>query len=120
MTDERSDVTSETPEEGGPDDTLSPSEATDSDEVANADGDEVVDPPEDWQAADETEPEESLDRKLEAEEPDVSAQEPAPRDIDETPGEPRDVEIVHPDDRREDRPDDGRDDGEESLFPVVR
>ncbi|MCV7060470.1 hypothetical protein H7I76_07945 [Mycolicibacterium vaccae] len=31
---------------------LSPMEATDSDEVRNADGDEVVDPPEDWVAAD--------------------------------------------------------------------
>lgn len=116
MTDRSSDVPSETPEEGGPDDTLSPSEATDSDEVANADGDEVVDPPNHWQAADETEPEESLDRKLEAEEPDVSAQEPAQRDIDEGAGEPKDVDVVHPGDEPDDRPDDG----EESLFPVVR
>ena len=55
-------------------DTLRPSEALDSDEVRNADGDEVVDPPEDWAAADHIaeEPDgESLDEKLAAEEPDV-------------------------------------------------
>ena len=36
---------------GGADDMLSPMEATDSDEVHNADGDEVVDPPDDWSGA---------------------------------------------------------------------
>jgi hypothetical protein len=34
------------------DDTLSPSESTDSDEVRNDDGDTVVDPPDDWSEAD--------------------------------------------------------------------
>lgn len=54
----------------GPDDTLSPSESTDSDEVApDADGDEVVDPPEEWHGADRAEEDETLDRKLAAEEP---------------------------------------------------
>lgn len=100
MTDTSSAGPPETPEEGGPDDTLSPSEATDSDEVANADGDEVVDPPEHWHAADRPGPPESLERRLDAEEPDPSAEEPVQRDTDET------------------RPEDGQ--GDDSLFPVVR
>jgi len=56
------------------DDTLRPAEALDSDEVDNDDGDEPVDPPEDWTAADQIaeEPDgESLDEKLAAEEPEV-------------------------------------------------
>ena len=66
------------PEEGGPGDTLNPSESTDSDELRNDDGDIVVDPPEGWSEADkfgvtgsEEEEGESLDDKLAAEEPDV-------------------------------------------------
>lgn len=66
------------PEEGGPDDTLNPSEATDSDEVRNDDGDIVVDPPEGWSEADkfgltprEAREGESLDARLAEEEPDV-------------------------------------------------
>ena len=60
------------------DDTLSPSESTDSDEVRNDDGDIVVDPPDDWSEADkfgmtarEEREGEPLDYKLLAEEPDV-------------------------------------------------
>ena len=56
------------------DDTLRPAEALDSEEVDNDDGDEPVDPPEDWTAADQIaeEPDgESLDEKLAAEEPEV-------------------------------------------------
>ncbi|MBN3511823.1 hypothetical protein [Mycolicibacterium nivoides] len=53
----------------GPDDTLSPSESTDSDEIKNADGDDVVDAPDRWQGADRADTEETLDRKLAAEEP---------------------------------------------------
>jgi hypothetical protein len=60
------------------DDTLSPEESTDSDEVRNDDGDIVVDPPDDWSEADkfgmtarEAEEGESLEDKLSAEEPDV-------------------------------------------------
>lgn len=56
--------------ENGPDDTLSPSESTDSDEVANADGDEVVDPPDQWHGADRADVDETLERKLAAEERD--------------------------------------------------
>jgi hypothetical protein len=61
---------------GGVDDTLRPAEALDPDDVRNADGDEVVDPPDSWAAADKVadEPEgESLDEKLAAEEPESSA-----------------------------------------------
>ncbi len=60
------------------DDTLSPSESTDSDEVRNDDGDIVVDPPDDWSEANkfgmtarEEEEGESLEYKLSAEVPDV-------------------------------------------------
>ena len=67
------------PEEGGPGDTLSPSEGTDSDELRNDDGDIVVDPPEGWSEADrfgmtarEEREGESLDDRLAAEEPDPS------------------------------------------------
>jgi hypothetical protein len=68
------------PAEGGPGDTLNPSESTDSDEVRNDDGDIVVDPPDDWSGVDrfgmtarEEQEGESLDDRLAAEEPDVLA-----------------------------------------------
>jgi len=51
------------------DDTLPPSEATDSDELRNDDGDATVTPADDWQTADETAGE-SLEDKLAAEQPD--------------------------------------------------
>lgn len=67
------------PPEGGPGDTLNPSEGTDSDEVHNDDGDIVVDPPEGWSEADkfgmtarEEREGESLDTRLAAERPDVT------------------------------------------------
>jgi hypothetical protein len=67
------------PEEGGPGDTLSASEGTDSDELRNDDGDIVVDPPEGWSEADrfgvtarEAREGESLDDRLAEEEPDVT------------------------------------------------
>jgi hypothetical protein len=63
-----------------PDDTLNPSESTDSDEVRNDDGDIVVDPPDNWSEADkfgmttrEQQEGEPLDDRLAAEEPDVLA-----------------------------------------------
>ena len=66
------------------DDTLSPSESTDSDEVRNDDGDIVVDPPDGWSEADrfgmtarEEREGESLDARLAEEEPDV-VPEPGP------------------------------------------
>ncbi|RAV18262.1 hypothetical protein DQP55_02000 [Mycolicibacterium sp. GF69] len=58
---------------GGVGDTLRPTEALDSDDVRNDDGDETVDPPEGWREADKInadgEVDESLDEKLAAEEP---------------------------------------------------
>ncbi|MGA7468840.1 hypothetical protein [Mycobacterium sp.] len=66
------------------DNTLSPSESTDSDEVRNDDGDIVVDPPDDWSEADrfgmtarEEREGESLEARLGEEEPDV-VPEPGP------------------------------------------
>jgi hypothetical protein len=62
---------------GGTDDTLRPMEALDPDDVRNDDGDDVVDPPDSWAAADHIaeEPEGgSLDEKLAAEEPEQSRQ----------------------------------------------
>ena len=63
---------------GGAEDMLSPMESTDSDDVRNSDGDEVVDPPEDWSAADkygmsaeEERRGETLDQRLAEEVPDV-------------------------------------------------
>jgi hypothetical protein len=60
------------------DDTLNPSEGTDSDEVRNDDGDTVVNAPDDWSEADkfgmtprEEREGEPLDDRLAAEEPDV-------------------------------------------------
>lgn len=71
---------------GGADDMLSPMEATDSDEVHNADGDEVVDAPDDWTGADkfgmsaeEERQGETLDQRLAEEEPDVTVNEIDPR-----------------------------------------
>lgn len=55
-------------DDGGPDDTLSPSESLDSDEVRNDDGDIVVDPPDKWIEAEEHQ---TLDEQLAAEVPDV-------------------------------------------------
>jgi hypothetical protein len=100
---------------GGIEDTLRPSEALDSDEVRNEDGDEVVDPPEHWAAADHIaeEPEgESLDEKLAAEEPERS---PAAG-----PGPDDELDRIDPDHH-------GRDEGQvsgtpengDSIFPVV-
>jgi hypothetical protein len=58
---------------GGPDDTLSPQESLDSDDVRNDDGDEVVDPPEAWL---DPHVDESLDERLASEEPDTSVDTP--------------------------------------------
>ncbi|UGQ58950.1 hypothetical protein LSF60_05410 [Rhodococcus pyridinivorans] len=78
--------------EDGPGDTLSPSEGLDADEVRNDDGDEVVDPPEDWSGADkfgttqrEEQEGESLDQRLAEEEPDVEPSEPLDKPVAATP-----------------------------------
>jgi hypothetical protein len=69
------------------DDTLSPSESTDSDEVRNDDGDIVVDPPDDWSEADkfgmtarEEREGESLEARLAEEEPDIVPEEGPPEE----------------------------------------
>ena len=88
--------------EDGPDDTLSPSESTDSDEVANADGDDVVDPPEQWHGADRAGEPESLESKLDAERPDKPAGPGPARDVDEAISEPEGFRIISPDDEPQD------------------
>jgi hypothetical protein len=111
---------------GGVDDTLRPTEALDPDDVRNDDGDEVVDPPDHWAAADHIaeEPEgESLDEKLAAEEPEPSV-EPA----DEGAATDDDTEL-RPDDQIDQilTEDHGTDEGQvsgapengDSIFPVV-
>lgn len=65
------------PDDGGPDDTLSPSESLDSDEVRNDDGDIVVDPPDHWIEAEEHQ---TLDEQLAAEVPDIVPDGDAPDD----------------------------------------
>jgi hypothetical protein len=110
---------------GGSDDTLRPMEALDSDEVRNDDGDEVVDPPDDWVAADHIaeEPDgETLDEKLAAEEPDQPAlSQPSAEPSGDT--EVRsDDDIDHIDPERHGRAEgqiDGTPEDGDSLFPVV-
>src|SRR4051794_16723729 len=99
---------------GGAEDMLSPMEATDSDEVRNADGDEVVDPPEDWVAADkfgmsadEEREGETLDQRLAEEVPDVTPDDVDPRDADAT------VDLVADPGQIDGTPEDG-----DSLYPV--
>jgi hypothetical protein len=98
---------------GGVDDTLRPAEALDPDDVRNEDGDEVVDPPEHWAAADHIaeEPEgESLDEKLAAEEPDQTAV------IDETD----DVDHIDPEHHgTHEGQVSGTPENGDSIFPVV-
>lgn len=75
------------------DNPLTPEEALDSDEVRNDDGDEVVDPPEEWIDPRE---DESLDQRLADEEPDIRPSDIDVRDADdpqsrETVDEPDDA-----------------------------
>jgi hypothetical protein len=62
------------------DNPLTPEEQLDSDEVRNDDGDEVVDPPEEWIDARENE---TLDERLAEETPDVTPADIDPRDADD-------------------------------------
>ena len=66
------------------DNPLTPEEALDSDQVRNDDGDEVVDPPEQWIDAGERE---SLDERLAEEVPDVSPDSVDPGDASDTVAE---------------------------------
>jgi len=112
------------PEEGGPEDTLNPSESTDSDELRNDDGDIVVDPPEGWSEANkfgvtprEEREGESLDQRLAEEVPDL----PVPDgdgigDIDGTDGELLDNEVGARRSGRLVAPDEGAHEDEESAL----
>ena len=74
------------------DNPLEPAEELDSDQVRNHDGDEVVDPPEEWIEA---ENHETLDERLAEEIPDVSPRDIDPRDADDADDEPI---VLTPDD----------------------
>ncbi|QBJ97654.1 hypothetical protein ERC79_18200 [Rhodococcus sp. ABRD24] len=83
--------------EEGSDQTLDVSESLDSDEVRNADGDDVVDAPDEWSEADrfgttlrEAEAGETLDQRLAEEEPDT----PPSGEEREDPAELQSAEIV--------------------------
>ncbi|AFM17742.1 hypothetical protein Mycch_2989 [Mycolicibacterium chubuense NBB4] len=114
---------------GGAEDMLSPMEGTDSDDVHNDDGDEVVDPPEDWSgatkfgmSAQEQREGETLDERLAEEVPDVTAGDVDPRDADEVADrdEPIPGSDIAPEQPgvHEGQIDGTPEDGD-SLFPVV-
>jgi hypothetical protein len=112
---------------GGADDLLSPMESTDSDDLKNRDGDEVVDPPEGWSGvtksgmtADEQAEGQSLDQRLAEEEPDVTATDVDPRDAREvddavSPGS----DVAPPVSGVHRAQIDGVPEDADSLFPVV-
>jgi hypothetical protein len=114
------------PDVGGPDETLSPQESLDSDDVRNDDGDAVVDPPDNWI---EPELDESLDERLASEEPDTSVDTPL-SDAANTPDGVASAELgvkqadvvdgVIVEDSRMDRGQvDGTPEDGDSFFPVV-
>ena len=100
-------------------------EALDADDVRNDDGDEVVDPPDGWAAADHVaeEPDgESLDEKLAAEEPERSDEGEAAAATDDDTGLLSDDELdrVDPEDHGRDKGQiDGSPEDGDSMFPVV-
>ena len=99
--------------------------ALDADDVRNDDGDEVVDPPDGWAAADHVaeEPDgESLDEKLAAEEPERSDEGEAAAATDDDTGLLSDDELdrVDPEDHGRDKGQiDGSPEDGDSMFPVV-
>lgn len=118
---------------GGPDDTLRPAEALDSDDVRNDDGDEVVDPPRDWSQPMKTETGvaaedgETLDDKLAAERPDPAlgtppTGTPAPAhpagDVKVLPDDEIDQTVRGAHGESTEQVSGGPEDGE-SFFPVV-
>jgi hypothetical protein len=104
------------------DNPLTPEEALDSDEVRNADGDEVVDPPERWVDAGENE---SLDERLADEEPDVLPADVDPREarsgdrsVETTPDD--ELDRIDPEQTGRDRGQiDGTPEDGDSFFDVV-
>jgi hypothetical protein len=112
---------------GGADDLLSPMEGTDSDDVHNADGDEVVDPPDGWTGADkfgmsanEQAEGESLDQRLAEEVPDVTEDDIDLRDADGVVDDTLAQSDTSADDPGVHRGQiDGAPEDGDSLFPVV-
>lgn len=114
---------------GGAEDMLSPMEGTDSDDLHNDDGDEVVDPPEQWTGADkfgvsaqEQREGESLDDRLAEEVPDVGESDIDPSDAADVTD--ADVPLLGTDAAPEvpgvhEGQIDGVPEDGESLFPVV-
>jgi hypothetical protein len=103
--------------ENGPDETLSPSESLDSDEVRNSDGDTVVDPPQDWSVASRHPGPESLDDKLAQEAPDSA--EPSATESAESGKVAEVVDGVIVEDSRVHRGQvDGSAEDGDSLFPI--
>jgi hypothetical protein len=98
---------------GGVDDTLRPSEALDSDDVRNDDGDTVVDPPDDWSEADRVNEDRTLDDRLAEEVPDRPGTGGGVAPVDE-------LERIDPDQHGTTEGDvDGTPEDGDSLFPVV-
>jgi len=101
---------------------LEPDEQLDSDLIRNDDGDEVVDPPEQWIAAKD---DESLDERLSEEVPDVSPDTIDPRDADDGPPDVEpisddDLDHLDPEQRGRDRGQiDGTPEDGDSFFDVV-
>ena len=101
---------------------LEPAEQLDSDEIRNADGDEVVDPPERWIDANDHE---TLDERLSEETPDVSPDSIDLRDADN--GSPEvesmsnnDLDHLDPEEHGRERGQiDGTPEDGESFFDVV-
>lgn len=125
MDSENADFDESANDVGGVGDTLRPMEALDPDDVRNDDGDEVVDPPDQWAEADRVvDPEEgeTLDEKLAAEVPDTAAVPPPGDSASGDTAEVPDDELDRIDPERHGR-DEGQIDGTpedgESLFPVV-
>jgi hypothetical protein len=126
-TDDASDTTIN--DLGGAEDMLSPMEATDSDELRNADGDEVVDPPDHWSGvekvgmtAGEALIGESLDQRLAEEVPDVTPDDINLADADDVGFTDETIagSDVAPDDPGIHRGQvDGTTEDGDSLFPVL-
>ena len=102
---------------------LTAAEQLDSDEVRNDDGDEVVDPPEEWIDAGE---DETLDERLAEEVPDVKPDDIDTRDADDTAQETEsmsddELDRLNPEQHGEDRGQiDGTPEDGDSFFDVEK
>lgn len=125
-TDDASGITAN--DVGGAGDTLSPMEATDSDDLRNDDGDDVVDPPEDWSGVtkfgiseEEQRQGEPLDQRLAEEVPDVTPDDIALADADRVSDDDGSIgsDAALDDPGRHSGQIDGTPEDGDSLFPVV-